>query len=338
MVLYHVCGFLPGGGAGVPFHNAIAHGYRGVNLFYVISGFVLALPYAMHRFSKAAPVNIKAYFLRRLTRLEPPYILSLLACAAVLIVAENRKPLELLPHLGASILYLHNQIYGAQSVINGVAWTLEVEVQFYCLMPVFALLFGIRRKAARRTVLVLLVLFSGVIQVFCWDAPSRAKLSILFAVQFFLMGLLLADLYVVDWREQPSPDWRWDILSAGFWPVVFLMPDRAGWVFFPFLIFLLYVSAFRGVVFHRLFRSPVITSIGGMCYTLYLLHWPLLRIVNTRPMGNRPGAIPLYFLALAGVSCTFFLLVELPCMKKDWPHRLAARARRFLGNHRVTLG
>ena len=46
VVLYHLYGFLPNSGAGLPLQPAVSHGYRGVNLFYVISGFVLALPFA----------------------------------------------------------------------------------------------------------------------------------------------------------------------------------------------------------------------------------------------------------------------------------------------------
>lgn len=337
VVFYHFCGFLPNEGTHVPFHAAIAHGYRGVNLFYVISGFVLGLPFALHQFTNAQPVSLRAYFIRRLTRLEPPYILNLFICFALVVIAENGNPRALLPHLGASMLYLHNLLYGGQSTINAVAWTLEVEVQFYCLMPVFALFFGVRSMAARRTALVLLILSAGIIQVVFWDAPPRVRTSILYAVQFFLTGLLLADLYVVDWHERPPSSWQWDIVSCSCWPVLFLMPDRLGWVLFPYLILLLYVSALRGLLFRKLFRSSFLTAIGGMCYTIYLFHWQLILLVMKHGLaGIKAGAVGivpfqvlLYFLALVSVSCVFFLLIERPCMKKDWPHRLASRAQRL---------
>ena len=322
MVLYHLYGFLPNGGTQAPLHGAIAHGYRGVNLFYVISGFVLGLPFALHAFKAAPAVSLRAYFVRRLTRLEPPYILNLLICFAVLVAMGHADPRALLPHLGASVLYLHNLVFAGQNAINPVAWTLEIEVQFYCLMPLFARVFSVRSKATRRTVLSLAILAAGVIQLVYWDAPPRAKMSILYAVQFFLTGLLLVDLYVVDWQERPESSWRWDVVSLAGWPVLFLMPDRLGWVFFPYLILLLYVSAFRGALFRRLFRNAVVTAIGGMCYTIYLFHYQLIPVaVKSERWGMMSQAL-LYFVALAGVSCAFFLLVERPCMKKDWPRRL----------------
>ena len=330
---------MPNRGTHVPLYAAIAHGYRGVNLFYVISGFILALPFALHRFANAQPVSLKAYFIRRLTRLEPPYIFNLLICFAVAVISEHGNAKALLPHLGSSVLYLHNVVYGSQSVINPVAWTLEIEVQFYCLMPVFAGIFLIRSAAARRTTLSLLILSAGLIQVLFWDPSPRARLSILYAVQFFLTGILLADLYVVEWQERPEYDWRWDMVSLVIWPLLFLMPDRLGWVAFPYLILLLYISAFRGVYFRKLFRNSLITAIGGMCYTLYLFHYQFIpflvanRLRTSLPYGSsgivQVGVVIQYFVGLAGSSCLFFLLIERPCMNRDWPRLLADRLRRF---------
>jgi peptidoglycan/LPS O-acetylase OafA/YrhL len=333
VVLYHLHGFLPIDGMHIPFLAAIGHGYRGVNLFYVISGFVLGMPFARHSLRSAPRVNLRAYFIRRLTRLEPPYILNLLICFALVVAAQGASLRSQLPHLGASILYLHNLVYGEQSTINAVAWTLEIEVQFYCLMPVFALLFPVRSKAVRRAVLTALILVAGMIQVLFWDGPPRAKLSILYAVQFFVAGLLLADIYVEDWRERPESNWRWDLVSCACWPVLFLMPDREGWVFFPFLILLVYVSAFRGVLFRSIFRNSFVTAVGGMCYTIYLMHYQLIQLVVRKAppagAGGRVLAVAiealLYLFALAVVSCVYFLAIERPCMKKDWPRRLAHR-------------
>jgi peptidoglycan/LPS O-acetylase OafA/YrhL len=54
------------------------NGAFGVQLFYVISGFVLALPFAKAWREKKPRPKLKAYYLRRLTRLEPPYVINLL--------------------------------------------------------------------------------------------------------------------------------------------------------------------------------------------------------------------------------------------------------------------
>ncbi|HEX3746866.1 MAG TPA: acyltransferase [Bryobacteraceae bacterium] len=321
VVFYHLYSALPEGGSHLPLHTVFLHGYRGVGLFYAISGFVLALPFALHYLAGAPPVSLKAYYIRRLTRLEPPYIIDLLLCSAILFVGYRISARTILPHLGASILYLHNLIYGAHSIINPVAWTLEVEVQFYCLMPLFALFFAIPARTTRRAALLSVILVAALTQFVFLDAPPRLRVSILFAIQFFLTGLLLADIYVVDWKQRPAADWRWDLISFVGWPVAFLLPARESWPCFPFLILLLYMGALRGVIFSAIFRNSLISTIGGMCYTIYLLHYRLIPVVTKR-FTSIPVKIAVYLVVLALASSAYFLLIERPCMRKDWPRRL----------------
>ncbi len=54
-------------------YNLFKHGDIGVPLFFVISGFVLGLPFASYHINNGKPVSVKNYFLRRLTRLATLY-------------------------------------------------------------------------------------------------------------------------------------------------------------------------------------------------------------------------------------------------------------------------
>ena len=94
----------------------LASGWFGVELFFVISGFILALPFAAWRRTGGRPVNLRAYYLRRLTRLEPPYVLALgLAFVAAAAVGPVRI---LVPHLLASLVYQHGTLFGYDSFLN----------------------------------------------------------------------------------------------------------------------------------------------------------------------------------------------------------------------------
>ncbi len=334
VVVYHFHGFVPTSGVVPGLHEwvraAAAHGYRGVNLFYVISGFILGLPFAAQHLKKRPPVSLRSYFLRRLTRLEPPYILNLLVCCALL-AAAGESLRALLPHLAASMVYLHSVWFGAQSTINPVAWTLEVEVQFYCLAPLLAAVYRIPSRTARRTVLAAAVLAAGLIQLAFWGAGNRIRLTILYAAQFFLAGLLMADLYLADWNENPAPHWAWDLVSLVCWPLIFAPPDIAIWPWLPFLMMAAFTGAFRGVWFRRIFRAPAITAIGGMCYTIYLFHYqlipPVVRFAGSVRLGRSfdsrfLGLFLIYTPALLAVSVLYFVVIERPCMAKDWPRRL----------------
>jgi peptidoglycan/LPS O-acetylase OafA/YrhL len=128
-----------------PLGMVAGHGGVGVLIFFAISGFILALPFAMHALKGSRKVVLKDYYIRRVTRLEPPYIVVMVGVFVMLVLVHRvlgpREGLptgsagELFPHLLASLGYVHNLVFGTQSRINGVAWTLEVEVQFYIMAP-----------------------------------------------------------------------------------------------------------------------------------------------------------------------------------------------------------
>ena len=122
------------------FHN----GDRGVRLFFVISGFILSLPFARHYLHGKPAVSVRQYLLRRVTRLEPPYIASLLLQAVLIVLVLHQQMAGVAVHLLASIGYCHNLVFGHMSTISGVAWSLEVEVQFYLLVPFLTSIFAIR--------------------------------------------------------------------------------------------------------------------------------------------------------------------------------------------------
>jgi peptidoglycan/LPS O-acetylase OafA/YrhL len=116
----------------------------GVAIFFVISGALLYLPYARARRDRQALPGWRDYACRRAVRILPAYWVALTAVA----VGPFRARV-----LGAGAVryYGLSQIYNLQTAFGGlkVAWSLCVEVTFYCLLPVFALAVG-KRAGARR--------------------------------------------------------------------------------------------------------------------------------------------------------------------------------------------
>jgi peptidoglycan/LPS O-acetylase OafA/YrhL len=307
-------------------------GFRGVELFFVISGFILGLPFAAHHLKGAARINLRKYYLRRLTRLEPPYFVTVLLLFVLALWVQGKTAADLYPHLAASLCYLHNMIYGSPSSVIGVAWSLEIEIQFYVLVPFLTFLFAIRRRWFRRLFLVATILGVLSAQSLFLPPSGTASLSILAYLQFFLIGFLLADVFIADWEEAPQSNPYWDIAAVVGWPLLFLTlhsDTPAHWLF-PFLVFLLYCAAFRGSWSRRIFSNPCITVIGGMCYSIYLIHYEVISAVGRFTKGIAEGfpywAYLLVQLALIGTSILFicgfyFVLLEKPCMRRDWPRR-----------------
>lgn len=319
------------------------HWHYGVQLFFIISGFVLALPFARARLRGAAPVGLRDYYLRRLSRLEPPYALVMLGCAALFLAVKGWGPAAVWPHLAAGLTYTHGAIYGAPNPLNLIAWSLEVEVQFYVMMPLLATVFAVRGAWPRRS---LIVAAAAAAIVFQWTMAAdggRLHWSVLNFLQYFLAGFLLADLYLCGQGLRAAPRrLRWDAAGAAALALMLLVtewPQAARAAFAP-LALVLFCAAFRGRLANLFFTRRPVTVVGGMCYTIYLVHFVLLSAFE-KSVG--PLALTRHFAAnlllhvllfapvLLACSAAFFLLVEKPCMRRDWPRRLWRRARAAFG-------
>jgi len=314
-------------------------GWFGVHLFFVISGYILGMPFAVANLSGNSPVNLKAYFLRRLTRLEPPFLLSL--ALLFLVRAGGQHQAGLLPHLLATSLYSHTLVYHNSSPISAVTWSLEVEVQFYILAPLLGLMYRIGPTWARRlTWLVALVLAHWLALGSAAAAPYPHIGDFL---PYFLVGMLLADVSCFDWRQgrEVPVSLLWDAVAIGaalaLLPLVYKQEKLP--LVLAGLVGIIDYAILRSTFFYRFTTLPLIFTIGGMCYTIYLYHNALIRFViewthvpDLPALAGHPDlatlatalvAIPLLLL----FSAAFFVAVERPCMNPAWPTRLLQSIR-----------
>lgn len=344
VVLFHIRGEVTSRGlapVAVPqsahwFDFAVLNGDRGVPLFFVISGLILGRPFLRQHRLEGRRVSLGGYLLRRLTRLELPFALSLLIYTVAAMAAFHIAFGNLRPHLLASTFYLHSLIYARPSEISFVTWSLEVEVQFYLLAPLLGSFYRIPNTAMRRGVLAVLALAWGAV---VWRTASFGELGLRFGLltylQYFLTGLLLADLLEFP-RFTHRESWLWDAVSVLCWPAIFLLPRTDAVVgFLPLLIAPAYLAAFRGRASNWFFRQPVIALTGGMCYSIYLLHMLLIsvsfRAIKHVQFAGVGSTLLVQGLLLSAVvfalSPVYFVLVERPCMDPHWPGKLAARLR-----------
>ena len=315
----------------------VLHLAFGVQLFFVISGFVLALPFARSYLRGSAPPSLKMYYLRRLIRLEPPYILHMIFMFLVIVIPwQEKSPWWYLyahvrafgPHLLATLAYLHAVVYAEPSWINGVAWSLEVEIQFYIVLPILVELFRIRRNLWRRVILIALVVASAVISQFFVQQSGNARLILSLAnqLQFFLAGILLVDIYLEPaqiLRVGPRIADGLAILNAALLVYVLHWASRLAWIE-PFLVLGFYLGVLYGNWTSRLFRLPALTLPGGISYTTYLYHFFIITLLFPLTVRIFPPGHALWWdagvqfaLMLApvfGVCAVLFLVTEKPFM------------------------
>jgi peptidoglycan/LPS O-acetylase OafA/YrhL len=118
-------------------------GSYGVHLFFVISG--LVIPWSLYH-SNYQIKNFFKFFIKRLARLEPPYIVSVLIMLAVLFFRKytpaynNTEVLvtgkQILLHVGYLIPFFKGVIW-----INNIYWTLAIEFQYYIVIGLLYFLF-----------------------------------------------------------------------------------------------------------------------------------------------------------------------------------------------------
>jgi peptidoglycan/LPS O-acetylase OafA/YrhL len=111
-------------------------GFLGVELFFFISGFVLFYPYARSIFEGEKSPTLKKYVYRRFIKIVPTYYLSLFVMILLPFnfnVGDSEKFMYILKH----ILFINSLTPDTFfDSINGVLWSLSVEVQFYLIFPI----------------------------------------------------------------------------------------------------------------------------------------------------------------------------------------------------------
>lgn len=228
------------------------YGYLGVDIFFVISGFVI--PWSLFR-SQYRLGDYPRFLVKRNVRLYPPYLASI----AVTILATNfiLVPLFHVPHMtitGRDLL-LHfvylNDLFKVPWV-NVVYWTLAIEFQWYVLVGLLMPMLASRRPWPRFVSMAAMVASS-------WIWPHDRL--VLHYLPIFLIGVL-----VFQYRAEIIG--RVEMLGL-IAVMVMAMARYTGW-----LAPLVAVPTGLLIAFST-FQSHRMDRVGDISYSLYLLHLPI---------------------------------------------------------------
>jgi peptidoglycan/LPS O-acetylase OafA/YrhL len=194
-------------------------GETGFLLFFVLSGFLLFLPYARSIIVEAPWPSARRYYFRRLFRILPGYyvalVFMLLYLSPEFLQPDHREQLWLFLTFRMDLPLTYQQI-------NPPFWTLAIEFQFYLLLPLLAAIMGsiVRKGSLKRRVLllsfcILSLLLWGVLTRYWGFLPAQAKimdrlwshriweaiLPFIFGtsgkyIEVFALGMLLATIYI----------------------------------------------------------------------------------------------------------------------------------------------
>ncbi len=248
-------------------HWLIQNGFKGVEIFFVLSGFILALPFANYFLTGGKKPNLKNYYLRRLTRLEPPYFLALILFFILHIIKGVYPARDLFNGLLFNLAYLQNFTwFHTQPIIGNITWTLEIEVQFYLIMPFLAAVFFLN-KFKRRIALICAIVAIPIINVLF----MTEHISLYNYLFYFLVGFLIADLYITEKKIWFNNAGSFIAGLAALATIYLINIDPLlNKLLFVFSIFVFIYLVLTAPVWRRIFSHKLLTTIGGMCYTIYI--------------------------------------------------------------------
>ncbi len=302
----------------------LASGHYGVDIFFVISGFVIAFS-----IRSAAPTLgfIGRFALRRSVRLDPPYwaaiALELIVQSVALRLGFSDVPLPSGATIAAHFFYLQN-LLGLGNVVD-VFWTLCFEIQFYLALITF---FVIRRK------------LDGLVGLRAARAIAVASLAALFvysiAGRFGVAGLAVHPGFAaIRWYQFFLGACVWWVVDGSVsWVVLPLLWAVVGATVYgmgqsPFELLPIAVSALLFASHRRDQMSGWLSSrplqfLGAISYSLYVFHatvgWRFIRLVGV-VVGDRPPAyLPLLAFSAGTGLCILFAwlawrLLERPSME-----------------------
>ncbi|MGF7081549.1 acyltransferase family protein [Mucilaginibacter sp. UYCu711] len=300
-----------------------AYGWTGVQLFLIISGFLIHLGFM----SRNESLNVIDFYSKRFWRIYPPYLVSVIIfCVTGLglkyYLFSHRGFVDLLSHL----FFVHDFSNNYEFTINPSFWSLALEMQLYLIYPIF-LIFR-KKLGINRTMLLLLFLlmavFAPITYYYFHDAKFVSPWFMFYYWFTWCTGALLAERH----REGKRLFGRFNLLIA-FASFIATMAARYFNLGFGLLTCVLAWTAFFEWLLYAVINletrlNKVLAMIGMVSYSIYLIHQPIL--IEVLPWFNHlgPGAywaiikpIPIFILIYI-ISCFTYKYIELPAIQAGY--------------------
>ena len=271
-------------------HSYFPNGYLGVDLFFVISGYVITKSIIKKYYE--GNLKFTEFYLKRIRRIFPVLLVvlisSLLVGIFLLLISDLKNFSEsLLTSLGF-ISNFYFWITGGYFSTNDQLkpllhlWSLSVEEQFYLFFPIFLyLLFKISKKINFYLVsIVLISLFSFFIDVFLISKGHTDAIFFLFPARVWQFGLgiyfaLLTNIQLKDiWIDRLYLLIAFILIIFNFIYKISFLPDATLMSLGTAMI--LYRKDNKKNILSKLFSFKPLIFIGLISYSLYLWHWPVI--------------------------------------------------------------
>jgi exopolysaccharide production protein ExoZ len=304
-------------------------GHAGVDLFFVISGFVI---YLVHRHDIARPAATRRFLARRFIRVYPPLWIVTTGVLIGALVTAHAVHAEKMNTWFILRSYLLWPINGALPLVPP-AWTLSHELKFYL---VFALAIALPSRIWKPVLATVLAgtVVAGVVEAV---APTGLPFAISFLFSPYNLEFVAGSAIAAFTLRRAIPAaWAWGAIGLVAWAVAaahdqsLIAPDVAEVLRYGVPSALIVLAVAARDLQHPSFNAPVLRLFGDASYAVYLVHLPVI-IVAIR-LGKEVHMEPSTWtlLAVAAISTAagilFHIIVERP-VTRYLTGRFAAKPR-----------
>lgn len=291
------------------FFQLFSVGWSGVDLFFVLSGFLIG---SILLESRGSSHYFRTFYLRRVHRILPIYYLWILLyfvsrAARYWFVSHSVDTLVDFQHVARYILFIQNLFWSktpSEWLWLGATWSLAVEEQFYLCAPIL-----VRYVSGRNLlrVLIAVVLLAPLLRLLLFVSIPNYRYLATFAIPFRTDGLALGMVGAILWqrpgfrtylREHPKAMRRILlfsfvlVVSLAYWylrPIGFVVVTigYSALAFF-YLAFLIFVLAYPGSWIAGATRLNPLQRLGAVSYCVYIIHFPVLYGVHQVLLHHYP--------------------------------------------------
>lgn len=323
---------------GTFWRRTLLGGGAGVFVFFALSGYLLFWPFVRRHFAAGPAVDLPRYARNRALRILPLYY------AAIIVL------MLLGGHAGEGTLWWRHALFvqsmwsDTNGVLDGSLWSVSVEIQFYVLLPVIAVVVAwlSRRSKALATVLLLLAALGSAVASWKLNThsanpgnPWAYQLPTTF--MFFVGGMAVAllrqamlDRHVAVPRGPAGSAGVWALLSVGGWLLFNWHIDQDFWLApAGFLLVGSLVLPLRRGRWVRVLDWRPLALLGVISYSIYVWHLP---IIDWLDAGRSLPTFPLALAAMTGVSLVVafvsYRIVETPFLRlrRQWAASAAPKS------------
>lgn len=312
------------------FPSFFKSGYVGVDIFFVISGFLITT--IIRKELIIGNFSLVSFYKKRIRRIYPALIITLLGILFLAWFIMSTAELSVtLKHIIFSSFFTENFLLWSEDGYFDKAsifkptlhiWSLSIEEQFYIIWP-FAIAFLVKRKAEVKGI-VFCIIASFAINIFdIANNPAAAYYSPLGRSWELMVGSLFSVLYTDKKVKELSAGMRGGLALFGLVIIilsVFLIPSQK---LFPgfYAIPVVFGSALIIFFGERTFISKLLSIksvvfIGLISYPLYLVHWPLMSFASIIIGHSSDKANALCLLVSLFLATGIYFVIEKPISRK----------------------